>query len=817
MIFITKPRSKMKVLNLTFTVLLCLLVTLTAQAQSKISGVVQNEDGSELSFANVILYKTMDSTMVKGEVTNESGQYDMVNIPDGEYWISVSFIGLPTYDGRPFSVSGSDVQMEAIQLGQASNDLDEVVVTAQKPLIEVQPDKMVFNVEGSINATGNDGMELLRKSPGVVIDNNDNIMLLGKSGVRVFIDGKPSPLNASDLAQFLRTVQSEQIESIEILTNPPAKYEAEGNAGVINIKFKRDKSLGFNGSASAGFQAGRRQRYNGALSGNYRNKKMNTFGRLSVYDGGNINIMNLYREQFGGRFDQKNFQDNSWAGLNYRLGADYFVGKKSTIGFLVNGNVGENAEQSDSRTEIGTIGGNPIETILQADTENSGTNNNSNFNLNYVYDGGNGTTLNIDADYGRYRSTDDSYQPNFYFDPSGSNLLFEKIYQINTPRDIDIYTFKVDFEKPALGGKIGTGIKLALVETDNTFNFYNVVDGTQTIDIDRSNRFLYSENVNAGYINYSAKKEKLGINLGLRVEQTNSEGDLRAMKPADNENVKRTYIDFFPSGGLSYQVNEKNTFQLNYSRRLQRPDYSDLNPFEFRLDELTFQKGNPFLNPQYAHNIQFTHSYNYMLNTSLSFSTTKDLISRIVDVQDENATFITWLNLAQQENVSLSVSAPIPIAKWYSVFTNLSGYWTHNEADFGDGKIVDLDAAAFNIYQQHTFNLPKDIKLELSGWYNSRSIWEGSFLMNPMGAMDVGIQKRILKNKGNLKVSYSDIFLTNQWGGTSTFGELFMNINGMNDTRRIRINFSYQFGNDQVKRARRRSTGLESESSRVGG
>ena len=798
-------------------VLLWVCLSFTLLAQSNIDGIVFDTDSKPLAFANVVLYKTQDSTMVKGEVTDEGGAYHIANITEGEYWISVSFIGLPTYDGNAFALNGENMTLEPIQLAQAANDLEEVVVTATKPLIEVQPDKLVFNVEGSVNATGNNGMELLRKSPGVVIDNNDNIMLLGKSGVRIFIDGKPSPLSTSDLAQYLRTVQSEQIESIEIITNPSSKYEAEGNAGIINIKFKRDKSLGFNGNLSAGFSAGKRQRYNANVNGNYRNQNINMFGQLGVYDGSNWNNMKLYREQFGGQFDQENIETGGWSGLNYRIGTDYFLNRKSTVGFLANGNINENTWQSDSRTEIGTIGGNPVEQILRADTRNDGSSTNHNLNLNYAYDGGDGTTLNIDADYGRYRSLDESYQPNFYFDPTGLELLSEKIYQLNTPTDIDIYTFKTDFEKNALGGKIGAGIKLALVKTDNTFDFYNVADGSQSLDIDRSNRFIYTENVNAVYTNYSKQGEKFGFNVGLRVEQTNSEGDLQAMKSTLDENVKRSYVDFFPSGGISYKANEKNSFQLNYSRRLQRPDYDDLNPFENRLDELTFQKGNPFLNPQYAHNIQLSHSYNYKLNTSLSFSQTNDLISRIVDIQDENATFITWLNLAKQQNVSLSISAPIPITKWYSVFTNMSGYWTNNQADFGNGKIVDLDAAAFNIYQQHTINLPKEIKLEVSGWYNSKSIWEGSFLMNPMGAIDVGVQKRILNNKANLKIALSDVFWSNQWGGTSNFGELFMDVSGRNDSRRIRINFSYQFGNDQVKRARRRSTGLEDESSRVGG
>ncbi len=806
----------MKFLNLILQVTALLCLTVYLGAQSTINGIVTDDHDQPLSFANVILYNAHDSVMVKGEVSDDSGRYEMAYIPGGDYWISVSFVGLPTYDGSTFTLAENEVKtIDDIGLHQADNNLVEVVVIAEKPLIEVKPDKMVFNVEGSVNATGNDAMELLRKSPGVVIDNNDNIMLLGKSGVKVYIDGKPSPLSTSDLAEYLKTVQSEQIELIEIITNPSSKYDAEGNAGIINIKFKRDKSIGFNGNVTAGLSIGKRQRYNGNVNLNYRNKNFNTYGQVGYYEGANWNKMNLYREQLGGKFVQENNEGGDWKGLNYRLGTDYFLNKKNTVGFLVTGNQNENFWTSDSRMEIGTIGSETFDELLVAGTETTQNRSNSNVNINYVFDNGDGKTLSIDADYGRYRNSSDAYQPNYYFDATGENLIKEKIYNLITPTDIDIYTIKLDHETTALGGKIGAGVKFALVRTDNIFDFYNMFDGEEVLDFNRSNQFVYSENVNAAYANYSKQGEKLGIQLGLRLEQTNSEGDLTALKNTNDENVKRSYLDLFPSGGLSYQINEKNSLQLNYSRRIQRPNYQDLNPFEGRLDELTFQKGNPFLNPQYAHNIQLSHSFNYRFNTSLSYSSTKDLISRIVDIQGEDATFITWLNLANQKNLSLSFSAPITVTKWYSIFTNMSGYRTQNEADFGDGKIVDLTATAFNVYQQHTINLPADIKLELSGWYNSKSIWEGSFLMNPMGSLDIGIQKRILQKKANLKISYSDLLGTNRWGGISNFGALYMDISGRHDSQRVKLNFTYQFGNDQVKRARKRSTGLEDESSRV--
>jgi hypothetical protein len=235
------------------------------------------------------------------------------------------------------------------------------------------------------------------------------------------------------------------------------------------------------------------------------------------------------------------------------------------------------------------------------------------------------------------------------------------------------------------------------------------------------------------------------------------------------------------------------------------------------LDELTFEKGNPFLSPQYTNNFQLNHTFNSIYNTSLSYSRTTDLITRIVDIdtRDTSATFITWKNLAEQNNLSLTFSAPVQIAKWWNAYINLSGYRTHNQADFGDGKIVNLKAVSFNGYAQHTFTLPHNLALEVSGWYNSPSVWGGTFKMDAMWSMDAGLQKKLLQGKGSLKVSVSDIFKTNTWSGISRFGALDMNINGGWDSRRLRVNFTYLIGNDQVKAARRRTTGLEDEKGRV--
>ena len=807
----------MKNITLVLLALVSSMSLVYAQSNGKISGSLLDDEGKPISYANVILFTLTDSAMVKAEITDDKGVFQMSGIEAGGYWITASFVGLPDFNSEALQVEeGQHLALPAFRLLPSSNDLSEVTVTATKPLVEVKPDKMVFNVEGSINAQGNTALELLRKSPGVMVDNNDNVMLQGRSGVQIYIDGKPSPLSNSDLAAYLQTLQSSEIEAIEIITNPSSRYDAQGNAGIINIKIKKDKNLGANGNFDAGYSIGKLPQYNAKLSGNYRNKKVNLFGSYGYGEGRNRNLFNMYREQSGLSFDQRNVNLSNWNNHNFRAGADFFINKKSTIGLIANGNVSDFTSNSNSRTPIAVIGSGTVDSLLLASNRQNGMRSNYNFNLNYAYDGGNGVTWNIDADYGLFENDGDEYQPNRYTDPTGTETYEERIYANETPTSINIYTFKIDLERNLFGGKLGTGIKLSQVNTDNTFDFYNVLNGEYVLDQNRSNQFEYLENVNAAYLNYSGKfSEKVNFQLGVRAEQTNSEGDLTAFVQSDEDNVKRSYLDFFPSGGLTFQANQMNSFQLTYSRRIDRPSYQDLNPFQNRLDELTFEKGNPFLNPQYSHNFQLTHTYKYMYNTSLSYSRTTDLITRITDISGTSASFITWLNLAEQDVLSLSVSAPIQITKWWNSYMNLTGSHTSNTADYGDGKVVDLQALSFNAYAQQTFTLPMDMKLELSGWYAAPGIWGGTFETKGMGNVDIGIQKKILDGKANLKVAVSDVFRTNRWSAISQFGALYMKAGGSWDSRRLRVNFSYRFGNDEVKAARRRNTGLEDEKGRI--
>lgn len=805
---------------------LLLLCSIQTKAQSNpttgsITGLVVDASQQPLAFANVLLLNAADTSLLKAEYTAEDGTFEIPAVLAGTYFIQVSYVGLPEKSTPSFSVAeGERKRLETIVMENASVDLAQVTVTARKPLVEVHPDMTVFNVEGSINASGSDAMELLRKAPGVIVDNNDNIILSGKNGVKVYINNKPTHLSNDDLANYLRTLQSSDIERIEVITNPSSKYEAEGNAGIINIKLKKNKQLGANGTMNLGYSDGIKQRYNGGLSGNFRNRALNVFGSYNFYDGANFNENNLYRQQYDLIIDQRFGNDNDWQSHNLRLGTDFFVSKNSTLGFLVTANQNKYSDNSDGLAYLSQPNAPTVDSTLKALAFFDGDRNNYNANLNYRFDNGNGVTWNVDADYGFFKNNNFQDLPNTYLAGDGSDpnaVLSEFVYKTIAPTKIDIYAFRLDHERNIGNAKLAAGLKTSFVKTDNDFQFYNVVEDTPVIDPDRTNHFVYTEWIQAAYVNYQRQMGKVGIQAGLRVEHTNSEGDLTALKPIDNENVKRDYLDFFPSAGITWQINDLHMLQTTYSRRLDRPSYQDLNPFEGRVDELTFQKGNPFLNPQYTNSVQLTHTYKYMYNTSISYSKTTDLIANIVDVdaRDSAAAFLTTDNLASQENLSLTFSAPVSIAKWWNSYANLNAYRTHNVADFGEGKTVDITVYAFNIYMQHTFNLPKGFVAEISGWYNSPAVWEGTFETDDIYSIDAGVQRKFLNNALSIKLSVSDVFHSQKWSGTSKLGVLHIRGNGYWDSQRFKVDVTWNFGNQQVKSANQRSTSLEEEQRRI--
>lgn len=795
----------------------------------KITGVVKDESGKGLDKTTISLLSASDSSLKKLAATGSNGKFTVIVPASGRYLLQVSHVGYATWISQPVTVQGTEeTALPEITLRKAGEDLKGITVVAQKPMVEVRADKTILNVEGTINATGNDALELLRKSPGVLVDKDENLSLAGKNGVQVYIDGKPTPLAGADLANYLKSLQSAQIEAIEIITNPSAKYDAAGNAGIINIRLKKNKSFGTNGSANAGYNIGIYAKYNGGLNLNYRNKNINVFGNANYNQNRNENNMDLYREQLDTIFDGRNRMNMANKSLGFKTGLDYFINKKHTLGVLVNGNIANTDMSSDSRTPITYKPTGITDRLLDANNRNRMERVNLNFNLNYRYADTAGRELNIDADYGVFNLNSNQYQPNTYLNPAGNTVLNQFVYRFIAPTDIDIYTFKADYEQNYKKGRLGLGLKTSYINTNNSFSRYTITQVNPEIgqlDVPRSNHFDYRENINALYVNYNRQLKGIMLQAGLRLENTNSTGDSFGMNPdgsinkTSKQTFERRYTNLFPSAALTFNKNPMNQWGLSYSRRIDRPAYQDLNPFEFKLDEYTFQRGNTLLRPQYTNVVTLTNTYKYKLTTSLSYSHVADVFTQLIDTAEKSKSFIMKKNLATQDVLALNISYPF-MYKSYTAFVNFNGNYSHYKADFGGGnRTVDLDVFSFNIFMQHSlkFGKKKTWTAEASGWYNSPSIWQGTFESRAMWSVDGGIQKQVFKGKGTFKVSVTDIFFSMRWKGESNFAGQRTIASGNWESRQLRTSLVWRFGNNQVKAARQRKDASEEEKKRTQG
>jgi len=794
-------------------------ITVFSHAQ-QISGLTKDESGTPLNGSTVSLIKAADSSTIKLAVTKANGSYNFSGIKEGNYRVLVSHVGYKPAFSPKFSFSSSDVAVSELRLSKLPGSLANVTVTAKKPMVEVKADKTILNVEGTINAVGSNALELLRKSPGVLLDKDDNISLAGKNGVQIYIDGRSTPLSGQDLANYLKTLQSSQIEAIELITNPSAKYDAAGNAGIINIKLVRNKSLGTNGSVNAGWNIATYAKYNAGASLNYRNKNINIFSTYSFSYTPNEQNLTIRRTVLDSLFDQQNTILDKRRAHNFKVGADYFINKKNTIGVMVNGIFADPTSNGNGKTYISNRTTNAIDRILIADNSTDMKRHNANINLNYNYTNPKGTNLVLNADHGSYDLNSDQLQGNYYYNSTGQVNLTNVIYHILSPSQININSIKGDYEENFMKGKLGFGAKSAWVKTDNDFQRYNVYASGEDLDKDRSNHFIYKENINAGYVNYNRQYKKFMIQGGLRVENTISEGVSNGLKFNSSNyepsisSFKRSYTDLFPSVAITFNKNPKEPWSISYSRRIDRPAYQDLNPFEFKLDEYTFMKGNINLRPQYTNSFGITRTCKYRITTTLNYSHVKDLFTMIIDTTEKSKAIASKKNLATQDIMNFNVSYPFQY-KSYGLFTNISTNYSKYKADFGEGRKVDLNAFGFNFFAQNSLKFAKTWTAELSGFYNAPTIYMGNFKGKSIYNVDAGLSKQVMKGKAVIKTSVSDVLHSMKFRATSDFAGQETKFTYRQESRQFKLSFNYRFGSNTVKAARQRTSGAEDELKRV--
>jgi iron complex outermembrane recepter protein len=807
-----------------------LLVALTAfsinsKAQAKIgkiTGTVIDGNQKTIESATITLLRAKDSSVAKISVADKTGKFEFENLPEGKYLVSVSAVGHDKGFSELVEITSSspEATIKAIELIPAAKSINGVVVTSKRPLIEQKAGKTVVNVDASPTNTGLNALEILEKSPGVSVDNDGNISLKGKQGVLILVDGKPTYLSGADLANLLKNTQSSSLDQIEIMTNPPAKYDAAGNSGIINIKTKKGVVKGMNGSVNLGYVQGVYSRFNGSTNLNYRNNKLNIFGSLNsgTYEGnGHLSIdrriLQSDKVTLKNTIDQVTFQH--WKG-NYtsgKIGMDYNFSKKDVAGFVVNGNFNDNRQNPGSSTNIRNPDGSIASKMrsLSSNKMNS-TNISTNFNYKHTFDS-TGRELSTDLDYLYYNNKNNSLLNTKSLDAENVKTREDVDLKGVLPSNINIYSAKVDYVHPFKKGyKLETGVKTSFVKTDNDVNYVrnDNYGGGWVEDSNRNNHFTYQENVNAAYAIVSKTIKKWDLTAGLRLENTVSRGT----QASNDSSFRRDYTNLFPNVGIGYNLSDKNQFNFSYSRRITRPDYGDLNPFTYFLDSLTYGQGNPYLQPQFSNNYEVSHTYKHFLTTTLNYTQTNNIITDLLKQNSEtNTTFQTKDNFSSMKQWGIAVMVNTSIRKWWNVnvYTNL---YNNNYNGRYDNDPVQIQFTSFTGNMTNSFTLGKGWMGEISGWYQSKTA-QGLLVANPMGSVNSALSKQVLKKKGTVKIGVRDIFNTQQFSGIIKYSTINVDIANTRVNRQFNVSFVYRFGKTNIAPERRRSGGAGDEQSRV--
>ncbi len=818
-------------------VLLISFQTLFAQANKPaISGTVA-VNNKAIEAATVSLLKAKDSSLVKIAITDKDGNFAFDKAAEGTYLISIDAINFQKYYSSVFLINQQKQTFTLADVHLQNKDAmaTSVVVISKRPLIEQKIDKTIVNVDASPTNTGLTALEVLEKSPGVTIDNNDNISLKGKQGVVILIDGKPTYLSGQDLANLLKNMSANQIDQIELMSQPSAKYDAAGNAGIINIKTKKTKAAGFNGSFSTSAIFAKYFKNTNNININWHKNKLNLFANYSYSRWEGFNDIYIDRSSRASRAvdydrysNQHTYGRYSGRPQNFKLGADFFATKKTTIGAVITGDIRDDKFASGTRADIYDSLKNFAE-YNSAQSQNKNTWTNLGFNLNFQQKlDTSGTELTADADYIFYHAPGSQYSNNYLYNPE--NILIDTkdpsnpnpyLLKGNLPSNIDIYTFKSDYHHPMKkNATLEAGIKFSYVKTDNDAQYtlfdpaYNY-NGGWKYDSSRSNHFIYKENINAAYINLQKQIKKWGFQLGLRAEQTIADGNQKTQ----SESFHKNYTKLFPTTYISYKKNDNNTFALSYGRRIERPDYQSLNPFQEQLDRYTYQQGNPLLQPQFSHNIELSYNYKGQLNVSANYTIISNIINDVLITEklgtDSNyTTFQTSQNIASSQNVGLSVSYNKQIKKWWSVniYTNL---FNNHFKGVIDGENINVNSIAFNGNASSQFTFNKGWSAEVSGWFNSKQLVSSAILAQPMGMFSLGGSKQILKQKGTIRVNVRDPFYLASFRGSTNLDKGLTVIHSKWDNRRLNLTFTYRFGKAANGPQRRRNIGADDETNRV--
>lgn len=787
------------------------------QTLKLLTGQLKDEKGMAISYANIGIFTAPDSSLVTGDVTNEDGYFEIKAPATGQYVLKASAIGFIDHK-IPFTIAVGDKKMDFGLLPMKENvqELNEVKINSMRPTIVNEVDKMVVSIEGTALAAGSSVFEILSKAPGVWVDQEGNVQLNGKAGVRIMIDGRPTYLSEKQLQNMLEGMSAENLKTLEIITNPSARYEAEGTAGIINITLKKNQSIGINGSVYGGYEYRSAHGYSGGGNINIKKGKWNSFANVDMSKRPWLRTSQMNRafneESFSTTFDQKGREEVIRYTPSVRLGTDFDINERNSIGVMMN--LSYHDAHHDFKTASYLKNG-PSENDLFIDAENYTAYQIKTGTLNFHYTGKldtTGTVLSADLNYVKWSNNGNLDFYNRFYNLHDGAFISEEILTSDNPTYYDVYAAKVDFEKPIKTlGKFELGLKASYVQSDNKLDFYKVEEGNKMWDNSRSNHFIYREYIYAGYGNFSAKlNDTWSLQAGIRAEQTIAEGESVSL----NTISRREYLDLFPSIFVQQKISEHYQISYNYSRRIDRPQYESLNPFIFYLDPYTWAQGNPLLRPQYTHSLEMKHTWKNN-NLILSYSKTKDLIAEVPQQNNENKTTVfSPRNVDDYKNLSTTLVVPVQIIKSWSTTNNITLAYQQYNTLF-NAHTVENKNVFFMAQSTHNFQLPKKVKMEINAAYVGPSTY-GLYKFEPHWWIDAGLKRSFMKEKLDVSFNVSDIFRTRQLIGSANMEGNINSFDQYFSAQSFKISIRYIFNKGEKFEMKNRDSNLD-ELNRIGG
>ena len=785
------------------------------QAQLQLKGQIKTENGLALPFASVLLLNSSDSSLVRGQVSNDDGFFSIEMKEAGDYFISVSAVGYFTESTKVFHLNknNSPLTIGSIIARENVEQLGEVVVTGEKPMFEQKIDRTVINVQSNISRAGGTALDVLQRSPGVTVDKmNSALSLSGKQGVRIMINGKISLIPMSAIVQMLDGMNAENIDRIELITTPPSKYEAEGDAGMINIVMKKTEDKGTNGSLSLFTGYGRDSKYGGTLNMNSRSKNINVYGDLSWR---NDNSVQYFDTRWAIPINNEihettsNNDRDAYTGIfSGNIGLDLNAGKKTTIGVLFS--VFDRRWDMDALADINrTINQNPSTSLMMNTIEeNDWLQLLGNINLRHEFN--EDFSMTVDLDKINYNSSNPTDYFQDFYDTQGNPTTQEQL-RSRKETGIDIFTSSIDFTaKISNSVTMDFGARGSFTALDNDIVVETLENEGWNTDSGLTVFAEMDEDIVAGYTSATIKaSDKLDLQLGLRYEHTLTNIDTETEKNV----VDRNFGKWFPSIFFNYKINQDNSWVASYSRRIARPSFFQLAPFVIFNDPNNFFSGNISLLPSFTDAVKLEYRHKAIL-FSLQYSHDENAITLFQpEINADNQQVSTAQNLSYQDNFSAVLSFPIQLTKWWEMQLNGIGSINKIRADFTENPItLTIERFSFNGVQK--FKISKTITAEISGFYQSRNLF-GIMETQPFGALDFGIEKKF--NNSNLRVSYSDMLNTNimRWAADIPSENLNTSAKIDFETRILNVTWSLNFGNNKLKGRRSDKTSSKEEQDRL--